>query len=564
MLIKLTSGYIDNFSIAGECRYNQRGRRRGSHGRGSRGSRGRELGGHERGSKERESHEEESQHENELDTNRDCGVGGYKRRNRRSHKEIQYENKSESNRNHEISGREIGGCRIGGCRIGDHGVNDREIRDCVINNCGVNNQRIGDRDVSNHEIDDRRIGDYRVSDRRIGDREINNRSINNQGIGDRDEVAEVVKKFNIKNELKSNGCHRIKDHGKGSKRKESYKENQRKNEREVIAEPFISNNEFNDIDSNYEEIESDIALTMQIYESMIDSELYDILTIKSPVRNRNKNSTQQQDKQLLCFKYIIINRLDHYQENYKKQAKDKEQQKNNINDDNDDNEVVESYKQKTGIPKALKDMTNIFEVCQYLVLERPDVLATANQMKNAMNTLLNSSTTTVPQSATSNNIKPVTSNDISEDKGLARLWHEEIKCLFLRCRNPSTGAIESLITEIFKYELYSNEAVEIIVIQSEEQQMLIPSRTDINEFITQEVVKQVLKRYLSGTNIDRLKRCGTMNKLVTLIRETFKICFNAYSTKAIKELDYITIDCKIPSRSGKNIVSRLSIPNSLV
>ncbi|CAG8690210.1 35938_t:CDS:10 [Gigaspora margarita] len=369
------------------------------------------LEGHRRGNKERERHEEESQHENELDTNRDCGVGGYKKRNRRSHEEIQYENEFESNGDHEIS--------------------------------------------------------------------------------------------------------------------------------EVIAKPFISNNEFNDIDSNYEDIESDIvpttskttsrsiynssiairatAPTMQIYKSMIDSELYGILTMKSPVRNRNKNGTQQQDKVTFTDLLQIFE------------------------SDNSDNDAVESYKQKTGIPKALRDMTNIFEVCH-------------EKMKNAMNTLLNSPTTTVPQSATSNDLKP----------GLARLWHEEIKCLFLRYRNPSTGAIESLITEIFKYELYTALVLEFKEKQSREQQMLIPSRTNINEFITQEVVRQVLKRYLSGTNIDRLKRCGTMDKLVTLIREAFKICFNVYSTKAIKELDYITIDCKIPSRSGKNIASRLSIPNSLV
>ncbi|KAF0374653.1 hypothetical protein F8M41_012832 [Gigaspora margarita] len=174
---------------------------------------------------------------------------------------------------------------------------------------------------------------------------------------------------------------------------------------------------------------------MQIYESMIDSELYGISTTKSPVRNRNKNGTQQQDKVTVTDLFQIFesdnsdNDADHYQENYEERAKDKKQQKNNVNNDNYDNVVVESYKQKTGIPKALRNMTNIFEVCQWLVFERPDVLATANQMKNAMNTSLNSPTTTVPQSATSNNLKPVTSNDISEDKVLSFLIN--ISILFI-------------------------------------------------------------------------------------------------------------------------------------
>ncbi|CAI2200812.1 2389_t:CDS:1, partial [Funneliformis geosporum] len=34
------------------------------------------------------------------------------------------------------------------------------------------------------------------------------------------------------------------------------------------------------------------------------------------------------------------------------------------------------------------------------------------------------------------------------------------------------------------------------------EQTTAPSRTDIDEFITQDVAKQILKRYLSGTNID--------------------------------------------------------------
>jgi hypothetical protein len=50
-------------------------------------------------------------------------------------------------------------------------------------------------------------------------------------------------------------------------------------------------------------------------------------------------------------------------------------------------------------------MTNVFEVCQWLVLKRPDVLAIANQMHNSANISLDSSTAAIiPQPAvTSNN-----------------------------------------------------------------------------------------------------------------------------------------------------------------
>ena len=93
--------------------------------------------------------------------------------------------------------------------------------------------------------------------------------------------------------------------------------------------------------------------------------------------------------------------------------------------------------------------------------------------------------------------------------------------------------------------------------QSRNGQTSTPSRTDIDEFITQDVVKQILKRYLSGTNMDGLKKCGTMDSLETLIKEAFKIYYKKYDIQAIKKLDYLTIDCKVPSKSGKNIASRL-------
>ncbi|CAI2186123.1 9448_t:CDS:1, partial [Funneliformis geosporum] len=39
--------------------------------------------------------------------------------------------------------------------------------------------------------------------------------------------------------------------------------------------------------------------------------------------------------------------------------------------------------------------------------------------------------------------------------------------------------------------------------------------------------------------------------------EAFIMHYTKYNVKAIKELDNITIGYKIPSRSGKNITSRL-------
>jgi hypothetical protein len=87
----------------------------------------------------------------------------------------------------------------------------------------------------------------------------------------------------------------------------------------------------------------------------------------------------------------------------------------------------------------------------------------------------------------------------------------------------------------------------------------VPTRSEINEFISQDVAEQILHRYLKGANRNKLKQCGTMDRLVLLAREAFRVHYMTYNVKAIKELDSITIDCKVPSRSGKNIASRLSL-----
>src|SRR5256885_5709897 len=41
-----------------------------------------------------------------------------------------------------------------------------------------------------------------------------------------------------------------------------------------------------------------------------------------------------------------------------------------------------------GKPGAFNDMKNAFEICHWLVMERPDILTMANQMTHALNTSL--------------------------------------------------------------------------------------------------------------------------------------------------------------------------------
>ncbi|CAG8732355.1 7240_t:CDS:2, partial [Dentiscutata erythropus] len=403
--------------------------------------------------------------------------------------------------------------------------------------------------------------------------------------------------------------------GRGSRGKEK--------EHVLNDEPSTLNNEFNDSDliseretavSNTSNITSNPShkilatsnarstLIIPVYESIADSEDCDISIMESTTSSRSKVNRQRQSKvSKLSEDYNILtresptssrngqrqskvtmpsedynilresstssqNKANHQrQKTYKDQTKTKKQQKNNINEHSDNDDSVDYFK-RTKKPKPLKDMSNIFKVCQWLVLIRPDILVAANQMRNSMYISIDSPITAIPQS------EVTTSTNISEDKELARLWHEEMKCLFLRCRNPTVRVIENLIVKIFIYELYSNEAVEIICYSKQvltdfrskfnqkiailiqefkdrlpsEKQVSTPSRIDMNEYITQEVAEQTLKRYLSSTDMDKLKKYRTMEKLLMLIRKAFKIYYYAYNTKAVKELDYLTIDCKIP------------------
>jgi hypothetical protein len=205
-------------------------------------------------------------------------------------------------------------------------------------------------------------------------------------------------------------------------------------------------------------------------------------------------------------------------------------------------------------------------------------------MYNALNTSLDSPLVDMPTSLPMTKPAAVIPND---EKNLARLWHEEIKCLFLRCRVLPDEVIEKLVAKIFNYDLYSKVAEEVICyskkvltdfcsklnknisarasefkdkrIREGRTTASTPTGAEIEEFLSKEVVEQILDRYLKGTDKNKLKKCGTMEKLVLFVREAFKIVYTKYDINAIKKLDRITIKCKVPSRSGKNIASSFSL-----
>lgn len=83
----------------------------------------------------------------------------------------------------------------------------------------------------------------------------------------------------------------------------------------------------------------------------------------------------------------------------------------------------------------------------------------------------------------------------------------------------------------------------------------MPSKSDIEQFIGETVTMKVLSRQLAAVNISQLKDNGGFEPLVEFVRESFKVSWRGKDLQAIKSLDVITRDLKIPSRSGKDIAN---------
>jgi hypothetical protein len=85
----------------------------------------------------------------------------------------------------------------------------------------------------------------------------------------------------------------------------------------------------------------------------------------------------------------------------------------------------------------------------------------------------------------------------------------------------------------------------------------------VNNFISREVVlKRILSRYALAIDFTKLSETS-LEKLVEFSRKCFKIVWveteSAIIKEKIKELDVITEELEIPSRSERNIASSLKL-----
>ena len=83
------------------------------------------------------------------------------------------------------------------------------------------------------------------------------------------------------------------------------------------------------------------------------------------------------------------------------------------------------------------------------------------------------------------------------------------------------------------------------------------SNKEVKDYVDEHFVQKLLNRQLTAVNLSEMKKIGSFDTLIDFIRETFKVSWNGKDLSAVKNLDSITKDIIIPSRSGNRIVNSL-------
>ncbi|CAG8753008.1 9887_t:CDS:2, partial [Rhizophagus irregularis] len=234
-----------------------------------------------------------------------------------------------------------------------------------------------------------------------------------------------------------------------------------------------------------------------------------------------------------------------------RREQDKEQEEN----ENDESESEEE------IPVQFGAMTNQLQICNWLVLH-PSVLHLANKMLDAStkqpSTNLPLTTST---SSSSDNVKnppdhafdKITQKIFGHDayQSVAKSINERYRKSFSDYRYQLKNVLSTLVKEFRQ------------IVESEYTESSDPTDEEVNNFISREVVlKRILSRYVSAIDFTKLSETS-LDKLIEFSRKCFKIVWveteSANIKEKVKELDVITEDLEIPSRSGRNIASSLKL-----
>ena len=186
-----------------------------------------------------------------------------------------------------------------------------------------------------------------------------------------------------------------------------------------------------------------------------------------------------------------------------------------------------------------------------------------------------------------------------ENKKASCDFLEELKCLFLRVRNPPKSSLEELIRQVLKCELNSAEGIEwlhtanrhfgdfrnklvngienLVENFKEKRSWLVLNifvpfvvflgrlffndiiniinyrsvsplqKGEIIAFVNESATAYVLSRWLNATNIDELEARGSMSHLCKFVQHAFAINYASRDTEKTKSLDRLTKDIQVPS-----------------
>ncbi|GBC32936.2 uncharacterized protein OCT59_007220 [Rhizophagus irregularis] len=262
--------------------------------------------------------------------------------------------------------------------------------------------------------------------------------------------------------------------------------------------------------------------------------------MKKSKNHSNKEAAESADKEV-----IVVN---------EKRSNDDDDDDDEDDDDDDDDDASKTEDHKK--PEVFQSKSNL-EIVAWLV-DHPEILRLALEMNNT-------------------DVAISSSSKITDD--------ESVKCLFLRARSPRGEVFDELITKIFKIKIHSNEAKsylkktrkffidfrnkfnQIILTSVEEFKEIRKNRAstgslsqkELIDYVDKEFVQKILSQQLVAVNISELTRNEEFDILVDFVRETFKVSWNGKNLSAVKELDNITKELTIPSRSGNKIVDSLSL-----
>ncbi|CAB5355701.1 unnamed protein product [Rhizophagus irregularis] len=82
---------------------------------------------------------------------------------------------------------------------------------------------------------------------------------------------------------------------------------------------------------------------------------------------------------------------------------------------------------------------------------------------------------------------------------------------------------------------------------------------EINLFINENLMLNILQRWLSATNMTELKANHSLRTLQKFVQKAFVVNYNSRDVDATKALDKMTKNIAVPSKNGKNIASRLQL-----